>query len=246
MSLFENRIQGKTVLLTGGSSGIGAAIARKLHQAGAQVAITGRHQEKLNAVNHEAQGKLLTFVCDGTQVEQVKQTVAEVEKLFGRIDILVNNAGMNVKNRYASNLTPEDWQKTIQVNLDAAFFFVHAVLPGMVRRQHGHLIITSSISGLRANKLGGTAYAASKFGVTALSLSVGLEEAEHGIRTTAICPGEVDTPILDQRPAPVSDERRAVILRPEDVAEAVLYVANLREGVSVPELVITPTVQPFA
>ena len=82
--------------------------------------------------------------------------------------------------------------------------------------------------------------------MNALSHSVGLEEGENGIRTTVICPGEVNTPILDYRPVVVSEERKAVILRPEDVAEAVYYVANLRPGVSVPEMIITPTVQPYA
>jgi NADP-dependent 3-hydroxy acid dehydrogenase YdfG len=246
MSFFENRVQGKKILLTGGSSGIGRAIAIKLSEAGAELAITARHKEKLEETNRLANGKLLTLVCDGIDAEQVKATVAETEKRLGQIDILINNAGMNLKDRYARNLTPEGWQKTIQANLDASFFFIHAVLPGMLKRKKGHIINMSSISGKRANKLGGTAYAAAKFGVTALSFCIGLEEAENGIRTTAICPGEVDTPILEHRPTPVTAERRAIILRPEDVAEAVLYAANLREGVSVPELIITPTLQPYA
>jgi NADP-dependent 3-hydroxy acid dehydrogenase YdfG len=246
MAVFENRVQGKKVLLTGGSTGIGRAIAIQLSQAGADIAITARHQNKLDETNQLAGGKLLALVCDGTDAEKVKETVAETEKRLGRIDILINNAGMNLKERYIRNLTPDGWRKTIQANLDASFYFIHAVLPGMLQRKNGHIINMSSISGKRANKLGGTAYAAAKFGVTALSFCIGLEEAENGIRTTAICPGEVDTPILEQRPTPVTAERRAIILRPEDVAESVLYAANLREGVSVPELIITPTLQPYA
>ena len=246
MALFDNRIAGKRVLLTGGGSGIGRAIAVKLIEAGAKVAILGRNSERLNETAQQTGGKAIVHVCDATVPEQVATTVAAVEKAFGGIDILINNAGMNLKERYIRNLTAEGWKQTIQGNLDSAFYLISAVVPGMIKQASGHIINISSVSGKRANKLGGTAYAAAKFGLTALSHAVGLEEAEAGIRTTAICPGEVDTPILEQRPSPVSAERRAVILRPEDVAEAVYYVANLRPGVSVPEMIITPTVQPYA
>ncbi len=210
------------------------------------MAITGRDQVKLDETNKLTGGKVYVHVCDGTKHDQVEKTVAAVMKSLGSIDILINNAGMNLKDRYIRNLTIEGWHQTIQGNLDSAFFFTRAVVPGMLQRGTGHIINISSVSGKRANKLGGTAYAAAKFGMTALSHSVGLEEGENGIRTTAICPGEVNTPILDQRPAPVTEERRAIILRPDDVAEAVYYVANLRPGVSVPEMIITPTVQPYA
>jgi NADP-dependent 3-hydroxy acid dehydrogenase YdfG len=246
MPLLENRVAGLRVLLTGGSSGIGRAVAEKLVTAGARVAITGRDRGRLDQTNRVCGNHLLVFVCDGRDDKEVDKVVLATEQEFGQIDVLINNAGINVKERFTRNLTPEDWRRTIAANLDAAFYFTRAVLPGMLARKDGQIINVSSISGLRVNKLGGTAYAASKFGMTALSLAVALEEAENGIRTTAICPGEVDTPILEQRPTPVSPERRAVILRPEDVAEAVYFVANLRPGVSVPELVITPTVQPFA
>lgn len=246
MALTDNRIAGKVILLTGGGSGIGRAIALKLLEAGARLAIVGRNEANLDETNRLAGGKLLVQVCDATQPSQVENTVTEVKKALGSIDILINNAGMNLKDRYIRNLTTEGWQQTIQGNLDSAFYFTRAVIGGMIEKKRGHIINISSVSGKRANKLGGTAYAAAKFGLTALSHAVGLEEAENGIRTTAICPGEVDTPILEQRPSPVSAERRAVILRPDDVAEAVYYVANLREGVSVPEMIITPTIQPYA
>lgn len=246
MSILENRVSGKKILLTGGGSGIGRAIALKLAEAGAQVAITGRNRGNLEETSKLSGNRVHWFVCDGTRPDQVEKTVNAVMQSMGSIDILINNAGMNLKDRYIRNLTVEAWQQTIQGNLDSAFYFTRAVIPGMLAQKQGHIINISSVSGKRANKLGGTAYAAAKFGMTALSHSVGLEEGENGIRTTAICPGEVDTPILEQRPTPVSSERRAVILRPEDVAEAVYYVANLRPGVSVPEMIITPTIQPYA
>lgn len=246
MSILENRVAGKKILLTGGGSGIGRAVAIKLVEAGAKVVIVGRDQAKLDETNKLAGGNVHVLVCDGTKHDQVEKTVAAAIKTLGGLDILINNAGMNLKERYIRNLTVEAWQQTIQGNLDSAFYFTRVVVPGMIAQSHGHIINISSVSGKRANKLGGTAYAAAKFGMMALSHSVGLEEGENGIRTTAICPGEVNTPILDHRPTAVSDERRAVILKPEDVAEAVYYVANLRPGVSVPEMIITPSVQPYA
>lgn len=246
MAVLDNRVAGKTILLTGGGSGIGRAVAITLSEAGAKVAIIGRDHAKLDETNRLAGGKLLAIVCDGTQPDQVEKTVSQVQKSFGSIDILINNAGMNIKDRYIRNITLEGWKQTIGGNLDSAFYFTRAVIADMIKRQQGHIINISSVSGKRANKLGGTAYAAAKFGMNALSHSVGLEEAENGIRTTIICPGEVNTPILEQRPTPVTAERRSIILKPEDVAEAVYYVANLRPGVSVPEMIITPTIQPYA
>lgn len=246
MALLENRVAGKKILLTGGGSGIGRAIALKLHEAGAQIAIAGRDRAKLDETNRLAGGKLLVVVCDATLPQEVTKAVAGVQKTLAGLDILINNAGMNIKERYIRNLSAEGWRQTIEGNLDSAFHFTSAVLPAMLKQGEGHIINISSVSGKRANKLGGTAYAAAKFGMMALSHSVALEEGENGIRTTAICPGEVDTPILEQRPTPVSAERRAVIMRPEDIAEAVYYVANLRPGVSVPEMIITPTIQPYA
>ena len=246
MPLWNNRVTGKRILLTGGGSGIGQAVALKLAEAGAKVAIVGRNLEKLKATSQQSESPLLMLVCDATQPDQVEKTVAQSQEHLGGLDILINNAGMNLKQRHMRDLSIEGWQQTIQGNLDSAFYFTHAVLPAMLKQGHGHIINISSIAGMRVNKFSGVGYAAAKFGMTALSLTVGLEEADHGIRTTVICPGEVDTPILEQRPTPVPAERRAVILRPEDVAEAVYYIANLRPGVSVPEMVITPTIQPFA
>jgi len=188
MSILENRVAGKKVLLTGGGSGIGRAVTLKLVEAGANVAITGRDRAKLEETNKLAGGKIHVFVCDGTKHEQVEKTVAAASKTLGGLDILINNAGMNLKERYIRNLTVEAWQQTIQGNLDSAFYFTRLVIPAMLAQKHGHIINISSVSGKRANKLGGTAYAAAKFGMNALSHSVGLEEGENGIRTTVILP----------------------------------------------------------
>ncbi len=157
----------------------------------------------------------------------------------------MNNAGLNIKKRSVRELTPELWQQIIRTNLDGAFYCIHYVLPQMLARRDGLIINISSTAGKRATPLGGAAYAASKFGLSALSLCLGMEEKDAGLRCCAIYPGEVDTPILEARPTPVTAEHRERILKPEDVAQAVLFVAGLPPHVSVPELIIKPIVQGY-
>jgi len=122
---------------------------------------------------------------------------------------------------------------------------LHAVLPEMRRRRQGLIFNISSLAGKRALPLAGPAYAASKFAATALGTEVGLEERAHGIRITNVYPGEVDTPLLDQRPVPVPAEKKAVMVHPEDIAECLVAIAKLPQHVIVPELVITPTYQEY-
>ena len=128
---------------------------------------------------------------------------------WGRIDILINNAGLNVKNRASADLDPETWDKLIRINLDGAFYAIHAVLPDMRRRKDGIVVNISSVVGKRANPLGGAGYNAAKFGMTALGLTLSVEEKDNNIRVTNIYPGEVDTPLLNNRPQPVTAEHRA-------------------------------------
>ncbi len=116
----------------------------------------------------------------------------------------------------------------------------------MRERRQGLIINVSSVAGVRASVLAGTAYAASKFGMSALSLMIGLEEGANGIRSCMVCPGEVNTPILDDRPVVPTAEKRAVMLQPEDLAQAALFVATLHPRATVPELIITPTTQRYA
>jgi NAD(P)-dependent dehydrogenase (short-subunit alcohol dehydrogenase family) len=241
------RLEGRTVLLTGGGSGIGAAAALRLLTEGCRVAIAGRTEEKLLAVWEKAgrSGRLIYRCCDVADPDDVKELVAWATAQLGHIDILVNNAGMNIKKRAVRDLTIENWQKLLRANLDGAFYCIHFVLPQMLERRDGLIISISSTAGKRANPLGGAAYAASKFGMHALSHCLGAEERESGIRCTVIYPGEVDTPILESRPQPVTPEQRARILQPEDVAEAIVFVASLPPRASVPELVIKPTSQMF-
>jgi NADP-dependent 3-hydroxy acid dehydrogenase YdfG len=238
------KLTGKTVLVTGGGSGIGAACAKALLEEGAKVAIAGRDQKKLDDVAKQL-GNVLAVSADVSDQKQVAALVKKVTEKLGPIDILVNNAGTNLKERTFRELTPESWDRLIRTNLDGAFYTIHAVFPSMLARKDGLIINIVSIAGKRASPLGGIAYAASKFGQAALGIGLAAEEKDSGIRVCNIYPGEVDTPILVHRPQPISEEHRAKILRPEDIAEGVRYVAIQPKHVSIPELIIKPTAQMY-
>lgn len=241
------KLDGKVAVITGGGSGVGKAAARLFLDEGAKVVISGRNAEKLAATAAElnAGDRLITVAADVSDASQCRQLIDAATATFGRVDILVNNAGMNVKNRAFREMTPEAWNTMIRANLDGAFYCTAAVLPQMLERKDGVIVNVVSIAGKRANPLGGVAYVASKFGMGALGTVLANEERENGIRVSNVYPGEIDTPILEQRPKPVSEEQRAVILKAEDVAEAVLFVASLPPRVSVPELIIKPSVHPY-
>jgi NADP-dependent 3-hydroxy acid dehydrogenase YdfG len=237
----------KTALITGGGSGIGLATARLFLDAGARVVIAGRDEGKLSAAAKAlaAGDRLAFYAADVTKVDQVQALAQRATQFLGRIDILVNNAGVNIKDRAFRQLTPESWDLLIGANLDGTFYCIYAVLPQMLARKDGIIINISSVAGKRAGPLGGAGYDAAKFGVSALGICLGAEEKDSGVRVSNIYPGEVDTPILVNRPQPVTEEHRQRILKSEDVAAAVLFVAALPPHVSVPELVIKPTAQVY-
>ena len=241
------KLAGKVCLVTGGGSGIGLAVARAFLDEGARVAIAGRDEAKLrHAAQTLAGGDRLTFYAlDVAVADQVEAAVRQLSERWGAVEILVNNAGLNLRQRSVRELTPQNWQLLLRANLDGAFYCIYAVLPAMLEHGNGVIINISSIAGKRPGPLGGAAYAASKFGMRALGLCLAAEEKDSGIRVSNIYPGEVDTPILEVRPQPVSEEHRQQILRAEDVAAAVLFVATLPPRVSVPELVIKPTAQVY-
>jgi NADP-dependent 3-hydroxy acid dehydrogenase YdfG len=239
------QLEGKVALVTGGGSGIGLAVAKAFLDAGAKVAIAGRNLAKLEAGAKLLAGgsRLVAIAADVTDPVQVKSLVEQVIKQLGPIDLLVNNAGMNIKERTFRELTPAVWDQMIRVNLDGAFYCTQAVFTGMAERKDGHIINIVSVAGKRANPLGGIAYVAAKFGMGSMGIALAAEEKDSGVRVCNIYPGEVDTPILEHRPTPISEEHRLKILKPEDVAASVLFVATLPPHVSIPELVIKPTAQ---
>jgi NADP-dependent 3-hydroxy acid dehydrogenase YdfG len=235
-----NNLKNQSVLITGGGSGIGLAAAKLFLEQGARVAITGRDAVKLAKAAKALGGNVLHQAADVGEPDQVQALVDKVIQTHGSLDVLVNNAGANARERSMREMTPERWRKLVSANMDGAFHCVLAAMPHMIERKKGLIINVNSISGKRASPLGGIAYVAAKFGLRGFAMGLAAEEKTSGIRVSTIYPGEVDTPILENRPQPVSDEHRARILKAEDVAEAILFVAGLPERVVIPELVITP------
>ncbi|MFO0805694.1 MAG: SDR family oxidoreductase [Gemmataceae bacterium] len=242
-----SKLAGKVAVITGGGSGVGKAAAALFLQEGAKVAIAGRDAAKLDAAVKElnAGPNLIAIPTDVGEADQCRKLIDAATAAFGRVDILVNNAGTNLKARTIRELTPESWDMMMRANLDGAFYCTKAVLPQMFDRKDGVIVNVVSVAGKRANPLGGAAYVAAKFGMGGLGLVLSNEEKDSGVRVSNIYPGEIDTPILVHRPTPVSEAQRSIILKPEDVAEAVLYVASLPPRVSIPELVIKPSAQMY-
>ena len=237
-------LEGKTALITGGGTGIGRAIALTLAAEGCRVAIAGRREDKLRqaAAGWQGQPPILYHQGDVSKRSSVNHLCAWLAKELGPVDILVNNAGTNVKKRSMAETDPADWDRLLQINATGCFNCMHALLPQMRQRKEGLIINISSVAGKQIYPISGVAYTASKFAMTALGASVSLEEAKNGIRVTNIYPGEVDTPLLEERPHPVSSAHRNRILQPEDIASAVLMVAQLSSRVHVPELTIKPAI----
>jgi len=239
-------LENQTAIVTGGGTGIGAAVAIALAAAGCRVVISGRREAALQKTVETAESEnMIAIAADVGDRAEVDQLIDSTMERFGRIDILVNSAGVNTQKRNMADLSLEDWQRILRINATGAFNCIQASLPAMREQRSGTIINISSVAGLRAGLLGGVAYNASKFAMSALGITAGEEEREQNIRVTNIYPGEVETPILDDRPVPVTAEHRARILQPDDVADAVMMVCRLPSRARVPELVIIPTTQSY-
>ncbi len=240
-------LKGKNALVTGGGTGIGAAIAIALAGEGCHVAVAGRRPEPLDETvrSFAGQPSMHAHTVDVADRASVAELFTWFRDTLGPVDILINSAGINVARRSLAELDPDDWDRMLQVNATGAFLCMREALNDMRSRHDGLIVNISSVSGKRAGLLGGVGYNASKFAMAALGITASLEEGKHGVRVTNVYPGEVNTPILDKRPQPVGEEHKARILQPEDIAAAVLMVAKLPPRAHVPELVIKPTCQDY-
>ncbi len=233
----------KKAVVTGGGTGIGQAIARGLVAAGAQVAVGGRRETALAETTSGT--SMLAHTVDVACRDSTAEFFKWATEQLGRIDILVNAAGINVKQRSIADMSPEQWDQVMAINATGAYNCMIAVLPAMRARRDGTILNVSSIAGKRAIALGGVAYAASKFAMTALGTCVANEVAPDGVRVTNVYPGEVNTPLLENRPTAVDEAHKQRMLQPEHVAELVLAVLALPSSVHVPELVIKPLSQGY-
>ena len=242
------KLQGKTAVITGGGTGIGEGIARAFAAEGCRVVICGRRDEVLKQAADAWDGDP-PFLCHAVDIssrDSVSSLFAWVAAEVGPVDILVNSAGTNIKTRSMAEMEPDQWDHVMAINASGTYYCMHAVLPQMRERGEGLIINISSIAGKRSSPLGGVAYSASKFAMTALGTAVANEDAENGIRVTNVYPGEVNTPILVNRPNPVSDEHRQSILQAEEVGELIAAIAGLPPNAHVSDVVIKPLKQSYS
>ncbi|HXE57423.1 MAG TPA: 3-oxoacyl-[acyl-carrier-protein] reductase [Gemmatimonadales bacterium] len=226
-------LSGKVAFVTGSTRGIGHAVARSLHDAGAKVAVLGRDPARAREVAAALGERAAGFGCDVTDTAQVETAVAETERTLGPIDILVNNAGLT-RDNIVPRLSEEDWDAVLDANLTGAFRTVKVVVRGMMKRRSGRIINVTSIVGLTGNK-GQANYAASKAGLIGFTKSVAKEYASRNVLVNCVAPGFIETDMT----AGLPEEVRAALLqgvalgrmgRPEDVAGAVVFLASELAG----------------
>jgi NADP-dependent 3-hydroxy acid dehydrogenase YdfG len=221
-------------LITGASSGIGAATARRAADAGHRLVLAARSTDKLTALAEELGGdeRAIAVTCDVTEFAQQEAMVQAALDAFGRIDIAWANAGFGAARGFLKE-SPEQWRAMVLTNVLGCAYTIRATIPAL-KQSRGHLLLTSSVAGRRA--LPGSLYSATKHAVTAMAESARQELDDSGVRVTSIEPGMVDTPFFDN---PVSDA-----LEPDDIARAVMYAVSQPPHVDVNEILIRPVSQP--
>lgn len=240
-----------TAIVTGASSGIGAATARMLADEGAAVALAARREERLQSLQaeiEEAGGTALVVPTDVTDRAQVQTLVDETVDAFGGVDVLINNAGI-MPLSLMENLHEDEWEQMVDVNIKGVLYAIGAVLPIMLEQEQGHVVNLSSVAGRRVFP-GGAVYSGTKFFVRALSEGMRDELASaHNVRVTSIEPGAVDTEL----PHTITDEDlrsdfeesfgQLEMMESEDIAEAIRYALTAPQRVDVEELLVMPTDQ---
>ncbi|WP_316166421.1 MULTISPECIES: SDR family oxidoreductase [unclassified Bradyrhizobium] len=238
-------VKGKRIAwITGGGTGIGEAGALALAADGWTVIVSGRRTAALQAVVAKvaaAGGTAEAVALDVAKAADVQAAADAILARHRRIDLLVNSAGVNVPKRRWDDMTIEGWNQLVEINLNGVLYCMKAVLPAMRAQQDGTIINVSSWAGRHVSKMPGPAYTSTKHAVLALTHSFNMEECVNGLRACCLMPGEVATPILQQRPVVPSAEEQARMLQPEDLGRTIAFVANMPPRVCVNEILISPT-----
>jgi NADP-dependent 3-hydroxy acid dehydrogenase YdfG len=220
-------------LITGASSGIGAATAHAAAQAGYRLVLSARSVERLEALSAELGGpdRALPVACDVTDFAAQETLVATALDAFGRLDVAFANAGFGAPRGFLES-TPEHWREMVLTNVLGAAYTVRATIPAL-KESRGHLLLTGSVAGRRA--LPGSLYSCTKFAVTAMGEAARQDLNDTGVRVTLIEPGMTDTPFFDNRPTGA--------LEPDDIARAVMYAVSQPAHVDVNEILVRPVTQ---
>lgn len=222
-------LSGKSALVTGASGGIGAAIARALHGAGANVVLSGNRRDALDGIRGELGDRAVVAAADLALADSAEKLVKDADQAFGSVDILVNNAGLT-RDQLLLRMKDEDWAKVIEVDLTAGFRLARAAVRGMMRRRWGRVIAITSVVGATGNP-GQTNYAAAKAGMVGFSKALAAEVASRGITVNCVAPGFIGTAMTDAL-TPEQKERIAASIpmgrigTPEEVAACVLFLAS--------------------
>jgi len=226
-------LTGKTALVTGATGGIGAAIAKVLHRAGATIAVSGTRAAVLEHLKTELGDRVHVLPCNLSEAADVEKLVPAAEAAMGSLDILVNNAGIT-KDGLAMRMKDEDWQQVLDVNLTASFRLARAAMRGMMKKRWGRIVNITSVVGVTGNP-GQANYVASKAGVIGLTKSLAQELASRNVTVNAVAPGFIATPMTDvlnekQKEAILGRVPAGKLGSPEDIAAAVLYLASEEAG----------------
>jgi NADP-dependent 3-hydroxy acid dehydrogenase YdfG len=242
-------IQGKVIVITGASSGLGAATARRLAGDGAKLVLGARRLDRLEALARELSlGRAAAVRTDVTDFDQVRRLVDHAVEVHGRIDVLINNAGV-MPNSSLDRLQIDDWNRMIDVNVRGVLHGIGAALPHMQAQMDGHIINVSSVAGLKV-RAGGVVYSATKHAVRVISEGLRQEVKPYNVRTTVISPGIVDTELPDSvtDPAAAANFRKlyeALAIPADSFARAVAYAVSQPPDVDVNEIIFRPTRQEY-
>lgn len=230
-----------TVWITGAGSGIGAALTRTFSGAGYRVALTGRSAGPLEEVAASLPDGAQALVVPGDVTDRsgMANAARQIAAWGEGLHVLCNNAGLNIPRRRWADLDWDSWDHLLQVNLIGALNVIAACLPIMRQQQDGIMIHTSSWAGRFHSAVGGVAYGASKHALSDISAGLNNEEGANGIRSTALCPAEVATPLLAKRPG-FDTSKMASLIQPQDMADTALYVARMNPSVAVHEILLAP------
>lgn len=237
-------IRDKVCIITGGGSGIGRSAALMLAHQGAKIVLVGRTAAKVEAVREEivaSGGEATAFGLNVADVDGVRDMTRQTLEAYGRIDVLVNNAGHSSQHRRILTTPPEEVRAVIDSNLVGMIYCTQAALPTMLEAGEGTVLNVASLAGIHTGYLGGMIYSSVKAAVIHFTKFLTFELHNTGVRASVLIPGEVDTPIMDNRPIPPTAEDRTTMIGVEECAEALVMMVGLPKRSTISELIMKPT-----